>query len=123
MQKISARHAVAILSEIPGTLRKLASRNEQLEAENYQLRAALGEYQLNERVEKLASRIHEKGVHKGMTLEETKAALMEKRAELDVVSEAVDRIGRQQTFGVLGDKAPGSTGNAEADFANALLSY
>ena len=122
MQKISARHAVAILSEVPGTLRKLAHRNEYLESENHQLRAALREYQLNERVEKLAHQIHDKGVHQGRTFEETKAELLAKQAELDVVDQAVQRIGRQQSLGVLGDRATGTGNSAEATFESALLS-
>lgn len=120
MQKISARHAVAILSEVPGTLRKLASRNEHLEVENAQLWEALSRYQLNERVEKLAHQIHDKGLHQGRTFEETRDELLAKQAELDVVDQAVQRMGRQQSLGVLGDRT-GTGNSAEATFENALL--
>lgn len=120
MQKISARHAVAILSEVPGTLRKLASRNEHLEAENAQLWETLNRYQLNERVEKLAHQIHDKGLHQGRTFEETRDELLAKQAELDVVDQAVQRMGRQQSLGVLGDRT-GTGNSAEATFENALL--
>lgn len=121
MQKISARHAVAVLSEVPGTLRKLAARNEKLEAENTWLVEELAKYQLNDRVEKLASAIHDKGVHQGRTFEETKEELLKEATQLDVVDQAVQRIGRQQSFGILGDKVAGTSGNAENDFVNSLM--
>jgi hypothetical protein len=120
MDKISARQAVAVLSEVPGTLRKLAAERDSLINENAALREQLNNYQLTERVEKVAQSIHDKSVHQGRTMEETKQVLMAKAAagELDVVAQAVELTAKQQPLGYLGSK---ESGNPESDFISGIM--
>ena len=111
MQKLSAAQVQAVLGETSSTLRKLASERDHLAVENDHLRQALAQYQLNERVEKIAHEVHAKGIEQGRTPEETREFLLQKAAsnELDVVEQAIGMTAAQSPLGYLGDKPAGDT--------------
>ena len=111
MEKISAEQVQAVLGEVPGTLRKLASERDALAAQNKQLREALTAYQLSERVEKIAHEVHTKGLEQGRTPDETREFLMQKAAsgQLDVVEEAISMTAAQSPLGHLGEQPTGDT--------------
>lgn len=124
MKKISAQNVVAVLAEIPGTLRKLASERDSLSKENSTLRREVAEYRQKEQVEKVAAMIMEKNLNKGQTMDELRTTLMQKAAEgkLGVVAEAVNMSVKANPLGYLGeDRTTGSGGQAEAAFENAII--
>ena len=111
MEKLSAAQVHAVLGEVPGTLRKLASERDAWKERAIALEQALGQYQLNERVEKIAHEVHAKGIEQGRTPDETREFLLQKAAsnELDVVEQAVGMTASQSPLGHLGDKPTGDT--------------
>lgn len=111
MEKLSAAQVHAVLGEVPGVLRKLASERDAWKERAIALEQAVGQYQLNERVEKIANEVHDKGVEQGRTPEETREFLLQKAAssELDVFEQAVGMTAAQSPLGFLGDKPTGDT--------------
>jgi len=111
MEKLSAEKIQAVLGETSSTLRKLASERDGLLEENANLRRAINQYRLNERVEKIAHEVHAKGIEQGRTPEETRDFLLQKAAsgELDVVEQAIRMTAAQAPLGFLGDKPTGDT--------------
>jgi hypothetical protein len=106
MNKIASNAVFAALSSAGPTMRKLASEKQalelrvrELETENRQLKQA-------ERVQKLASEIHEKNLDEGRELNETQAFLMEKAAsgELDLYEQAVGIAATRDFIGKPGTK-------------------
>lgn len=110
-EKLSAAQINAVLGETSSTLRKLASERDTLAAENHSLRKQLFQFQLNERVEKIAHEVHAKGIEQGRTPEETREFLLQKAAsgELDVVEQAIGLTAAQAPLGYLGDKPTGDS--------------
>lgn len=106
MNKIASDAVFAALSTAGPTLRKLAndnavmaSRIAELEAENRQLKQA-------EKVQKLASEVHEKHLDEGRSFDETHALLMEKAAsgELDLYEQAIGIAANREFLGRPGSK-------------------
>lgn len=116
MDKISANKVLATLGAIPETLTKLAAERDQLELDKAELQKQLAQYQLNERVDKIASEIHEKGIEQGRTVDETREFLLQKAAsgQLDVVAEAVGLTAANAPLGHIGDLP--ADGNNLEDF-------
>lgn len=124
MKKLSAQNVVAILSEVPSTLRKLASERDGYKARALRAEGRIAEYERKEQVEKVAAAIMEKNLNKGQTMDELRQTLMQKAAEgkLGVVAEAVNMTARSNPLGYLGeDRTTGGGGQAEAAFENAIL--
>lgn len=120
MNKLSAKKMVAVIAEAPSTLRKLAAERDALVRENHDLRQELAKRQLDERIDKIASDMHEKGLSENRTVEETRDFLLQKAAEgrLDAMAEAVEMTARGNPIGYLGEVP---TGNAESDLMNAIM--
>ena len=116
MEKLSAAQIHAVLGETSSTLRKLASERDALVQENMRLRQTLNQYQLNERVEKIATEVHSKGLEQGRTPDETREFLLQKAAsgQLDVVEEAISMTAAQRPLGQLGEVSTG--GNSLEEF-------
>lgn len=124
MKKLSAQNVVAILNEVPGTLRKLASERDGWQSRAIKAEQRVAEYERREQVEKVAAMIMEKSLNKGQTMDELRTTLMQKAAEgkLGVVAEAVNMTAKANPLGYLGeDRTTGSGGQAETAFENAIL--
>lgn len=121
MQKISANKVVAVLAEIPDTLRKLASERDFFQTEYQRLKEENNKFKLAGRIEKIAQQIHDKGIGQGRNIEETKQFLFKKAAEgnLEVVAQAIEMTAPSNPLGVLGDKPISNSGG---EFENYLLS-
>jgi len=109
MEKLSADKVLAVFGSVPSTLRKLASERDAAQVENLELKRQLRELRLNERVEKIAQEVHDKGIQQGRTVEETREFLLQKAAagKLDIIEQAVDMTSRQASLGILGDLPKG----------------
>lgn len=120
MQKLSAHQVLAVLSEVPTALRKLASERDDLQSEVQSLRTKLAEFELKDKVATLTQEIHDKGLEHGRSQEETEKFLMQKAADgqLDVVSQAVEFTATSSPIGHLGNTP---TGSPEATFEAKLL--
>lgn len=115
MDKLSANQVLSAFREIPGMLRKLAEERDILTAENVELQKQLDAHQLNERVEKIAHEVHDKGIQQGRTMDETREFLLQKAAsgELDVVEQAVGMTSPQMNLGTLGEIPRGGESTLE----------
>ena len=125
MKKLSAQNVVAILSEVPTALRKLASERDGWKTRAVRAEGRINEYERKEQVEKVANMIMEKNLSKGQTMDELRSTLMQKAADgkLHVVAEAVNMTARSNPLGYLGeDHTTGGGGEAGAAFENAILS-
>ena len=125
MRKLSAQNVVAILAEVPTTLRKLAAERDGWQARAVRAEGRVAEYERKEQVEKVAAMIMEKNLNKGQTMDELRQSLMQKAAEgkLGVVAEAVNMTARSNPLGYLGeDRTTEGGGQAEARFESAILS-
>jgi len=120
MKKISAEKVLSVLSAVPETLRKLAAERDQLLAEVEVLREENNGFKLDQRIEKIAQEIHEKGIHQGRSLSDTREFLMQKHAEgtLNVVAEAISMTAPERPFGVLGEVPAGGEGSDLVSFIN-----
>ena len=124
MNKLSAQNVVAILNEIPGTLRKLAAERDTWQRRAVAAERENAEHRQKEQVEKVAAMIMEKNLNKGQTMDELRSTLMQKAAEgkLGVVAEAVNMSVKANPLGYLGeDRTTGGGGQAEVAFENAIL--
>lgn len=112
--KISAAKVAAVYAEVPGVLRKLASERDELRAENRSLREQVAEYARDDRIEKIARSMHDKGIDVSSSMEE-KVERIKEAAErgksLDVIEEAVEMTAPNGDFAKLAEDASGNTGD------------
>lgn len=113
INKTAAQKIAAVLTEVPGTLRKLAEerqywRDRALRAEGEQQKIAQ-----RERIEKLASEMQRKGLDASRSINDCIGLLEKKAAEgkLDVIEEAVGMSPTGRPFGELMDAMPGNARN------------
>lgn len=101
MNKIASDAVYAALSTVGPTLRKLASEKDALASENQELRNRVNMLERRDRVQKLASSIHERHLEEGRTVEETEGLLMEKAAsgELELYERAYQMVGQDNLLG------------------------
>jgi len=108
-----------------GQMMKMASESlRNLSAENNSLREKVAAYEKMDRVNKIASKMEEKGLEPALSREEKVAGLLQ-RDDLPVFEEAVNLSAPQLKIASLKDKAQleGVMGNsAEDSFAANLLS-
>lgn len=120
ISKTAAQKIAAVLTEVPGTLRKLAEerqywRDRALRAEGEHTKIAH-----RERIEKLATEMQRKGLDASRTTQDC-INLLEKKAsegKLDVIEEAVGMSPTGRPFGELMDQVPG---NARNDLESYIL--
>jgi hypothetical protein len=113
INKTAAQKIAAVLTEVPGTLRKLAEerrywRDRALKAEGEHTKLAQ-----RERIEKLATEMQRKGLDASRTTADCISLLEKKAAEgrLDVIEEAVGMSPTGRPFGELMDDMPGNARN------------
>lgn len=113
MQKISASQVHAVLSEVPSTLRALVSERDEALQKLAEAREELHRYRSQERLNKLATKMENRGFRPGNSYEDTIEFLSKKAAEgqLDAVEQAVDMSAPQKPIGWLGEVSSGSTAN------------
>jgi hypothetical protein len=123
--KISAQDVIAVLSEVPGTLLKLAAERDALETRALNAEKELAELKTQQRIDKIASDMIDKQlVENGASLDEIRARLLEKSAagKLDSVAEAVDMVAKGNPLGFIqGNEETNGTSTAAAAFEAALL--
>jgi hypothetical protein len=98
--KISAAQAAKVYAEVPGVLRKLASEREKLSEKLAAAETELAKYRLNERMSKIAGKMHEKGIN-GMSFDEHLEQVKEahtKGRSLDAIEEAVEMTAPNGVF-------------------------
>lgn len=113
ISKTSAEKIAAVLTEVPGTLRKLAQerqywRDRALQAEGEQTKLAH-----RDRIEKLATEMQRKGLDASRSVGDCINLLEKKAAEgkLEVIEEAVGMSPTGRPFGELMDDVPGNARN------------
>lgn len=115
--KLSASQVHAVLSEVPDVLRSLVTERDDALQKLAAAEAELGRYRTNERLNKLATKMEERGFQTGLTAED-RMEFLSKKAEagqLEAIEQAVDMSAPQQPLGWLGETG----GNA----ADELTSY
>lgn len=112
MNKLSSDEVRDTLAQVGPTLRALSE-------ENSDLKEKLAHFQKMERVAKLASAMHNKGLNPESSLEEKVAALMQ-RDNLNVIEEAVNMSAPQIKLAEVSDH-PGNPTSAESAFVSALM--
>lgn len=88
MDKISAVKVGTVTKLAASALRALSGRNQELEAENGELKAKVAHYEHEKHAEKIATMMEEKGIETNSTFQEKVANLLQ-RDDLRVVEEAV----------------------------------
>ena len=119
MHKLSAAQAQAVLAQVPGQLRKLASENESL-------RARVEELEQEKRLQKLAKRMEEKGLDPDLSEEDRMARLTEqaRAGRLDVLEQAVVMAAGRAPLGELaGEEMPGNGANELESYLLGGLSH
>lgn len=86
--QVSNTQVSAVAARGAATLRKLASRNEELEQENQALREKVASYEKGDRIRSIAQQMEDKGLNADMTFDE-KVASLTNYDDLDKVEEAV----------------------------------
>ena len=86
--QVSTTQVSAVAARSAATMRKLAAKNTELEAENTQLREKVASYERGDRVRSIATQMEDKGLNADMTFEEKVASLVG-YSDLDKVEEAV----------------------------------
>ena len=124
--KISAQDVIAVLSEVPGTLLKLAGERDAGENRALNAEKELAELRTQQRIDKIASEMIDKQlVESGASIDEIRARLLEKSAagKLDAVSEAVDMVAKGNPLGFIqgNEETAGTSSAAAAAFEAALL--
>ena len=113
-EKISAAKVAAVYAEVPGVLRKLASERDELRVENRSLREKVAEYEREDRIEKIARSMYDKGIDTESTMED-KVERIKEAAErgrsLDVIEEAVEMSAPNGEFAKLAEEVPGNGGD------------
>lgn len=112
MNKLSSDEVRDTLAQVGPTLRALSE-------ENSELKEKLAHFQKVDRVTKLASKMHTKGLNPETSLEEKVAALMQ-RDNLNVIEEAVNMSAPQIKLAEVSDH-PGNPTNADAAFVASLM--
>lgn len=109
MEKLSAEKVLTFLAASADTLEKVAAERDALMEENASLKQQLATYQVNERVEKIAAEVHDKGIEQGRTMDETREFLLQKAAsgELDVIEKAVGMTAASTPLGYVGEMPKG----------------
>jgi hypothetical protein len=117
MNKVASENVLAVLRAAGPTLRKLASENQRLQAENGRMRRVIEQKELAERVEKVASEAFAKDLSLG-TFDETRAFFAKKAAEgqLSEWEKATKLAARRFDLG-----QPGSTQNGGSALERFLL--
>jgi hypothetical protein len=100
MQKISSKDAAALLKQAGSSIRTLVQ-------ENKDLREKIAARDQEERVQKLAREMEEKGLSPDLSLED-KVASLRKAEDLDVTEKAVKLAAPQGNMFGLGDEPVGS---------------
>lgn len=115
--KLSASQVHAVLSEVPDVLRSLVIERDDALQKLAAVSEELVAYRTNERLNKLAAKMEERGFHAGVGTEDRMEFLAKKAAEgrLEAIEQAVDMSAPQQPIGWLGEQG----GNA----ADELTSY
>ena len=111
--KLSASQVHAVLSEVPGVLRSLVEERDDALQKLASVSQELSAYRTNERLNKLAAKMEERGFQTGLSLED-KMDFLSKKAEagqLEAIEQAVDMSAPQQPIGWLGD--PGGNASDE----------
>jgi len=108
--KLSASQVHAVLSEVPSTLRALVEERDTLKEKLASTSAALEEYRSKERLNKLATKMEDKGFMPGSAMEDKIDFLSKKAAsgQLEAIEQAVDMSVPSQPIGWLG----GEVGNS-----------
>lgn len=103
--KLSASQVHAVLSEVPEVLRSLVTERDEALHKLAAVSQELEAYRTNERLNKLATKMEERGFQTGLSLEDRMQFLSKKAAEgrLDAIEQAVDMSAPQQPIGWLGD--------------------
>lgn len=113
-EKISAAKAAAVYAEVPGVLRKLAAERDELRAENDNLREKVAEYEQNDRIEKIARSMHDKGIDVASSMEEKIERIKEaadRGRSLEVIEEAVEMTAPNGELAKLADGESGNSGD------------
>lgn len=113
-QKISAAKAAAVYAEVPGVLRKLASERDKLRIANRSLREKVASYERNDRIEKIARSMHDKGIDVASSMEDKVERIKEaaERRSLDVIEEAIEMTAPNgAAFSKLAEDVPGNGGD------------
>jgi len=120
MEKLSEEKIAAVMTEVPGVLRKLAG-----ERDSWRERALAAEGHLEKqahqaRIMKIAQIMEDKGLDGGRTMEERVEALEKKASEgrLDAVEEAIGMVPQSVDMGDLVDVP---TGAGASDLEQYLL--
>ena len=103
--KLSASQVHAVLSEVPEVLRSLAQERDDALQKLATASQELGAYRTNERLNKLATKMEDRGFQTGMSLDD-KMNFLSKKADagqLEAIEQAVDMSAPQQPIGWLGD--------------------
>lgn len=105
--KVSASQVHAVLSEVPGTLRALVAERDEALSKLASAKQELEAYRSKERLNKLATKMEERGFLPGDSLKDKVEFLSKKAAagQLDAVEQAVDMSPPQRTFGWLGEQS------------------
>jgi hypothetical protein len=117
--KISTAQAAQVYAEVPKVLRKLASERDTLSEKLAAAELELGQYRLSERMAKVAGKMHEKGVNRGLSMEEHFATIKEAVAQgrsLDAIEEAVEMTAPDGSFAkIAADDVGGGTGASQLE--------
>lgn len=114
-----------VLSRVGPTLRKLASERDELLSEVQKLQNAVSEYQLDERIHKIAEALGDKTSFSGMPLSD-RVEYVRKRASADGASlaaleEAAHLMQKEGSLGSLAERT--ASGDSQAEFEALILGY
>lgn len=103
--KLSASQVHAVLSEVPGVLRSLVEERDGALRKLASVSQELEAYRSKERLDKLATKMEDRGFQTGVSQEDRIEFLSKKAAEgrLEAIEQAVDMSAPQQPIGWLGD--------------------
>lgn len=123
MDKLSSTEVSNMTKLAAAALRSLSGENQDLKAENSELKQKLASYEKREHAEKIATMMEDKGLENGVSFQDKVAGLL-KRDDLRVVEEAVSMSSPQMKVASVVDGQVtvegGSEGAAEANFAASL---
>ena len=122
--KISAAQAAQVYAEVPKVLRKLASERDTLSGKLAAANEELGKYRLGERMAKIATKMHDKGINRGLSLEDHLGSIKEAHDQgrsLDAIEEAVEMTAPDGTFAKMAEEQAGNgTSQLEAFLLGAV---
>jgi len=111
--KISAAQAAQVYAEVPGVLLKLASERDVLTEKLAEAEAELSQYRLNARMSKIATKMADKSIGHGKSVEEHLSTIKEAHASgrsLDAIEEAIEMTAPDGSFGKIAEDANSSNG-------------